>query len=339
MHRIDRIIPQDPESSCAIPLQFIILRLEGACQAVCASGSAAAWLSRGERREMRFAAASRQMSPYYCVGGASDLGKSRRGIKQHALQAKRRRATCPVGGDCAEVSVVICAHAQQRWQQTRAAAQSVLGQHPRPAQVLLVVDHSATLAARASRELPEAAVLDSEDAPGLSGARNAGLRAAKQPATAFPGDDAAARPGRLAALVEPSSSDDVMAAGGSVHPRWPQQRPRRLSPAFDPVVGCGYAGLPEAVGVVRNPIGANMSVRTRMALDAGGFDAGLRRAGTRPVGCEETELAIRLTTSRPGAVVLYDPAAAVDHHVGPERLTFRRRSLQRKDERNRPCRR
>ena len=44
--------------------------------------------------------------------------------------------------------------------------------------------------------------------------------------------------------------------------------------------------------------------------------------GTRPGGCEETELAIRLTVSRPGSVVFYVPAAAVDHHVGEERLKF-----------------
>ena len=58
------------------------------------------------------------------------------------------------------------------------------------------------------------------------------------------------------------------------------------------------------------------------ALDAGGFDTGLGRVGTRPLGCEETELAIRLTASRPGSVVMYVPEAAVDHHVGAERLNL-----------------
>ena len=95
-----------------------------------------------------------------------------------------------------------------------------------------------------------------------------------------------------------------MATGGSVHPLWPGPRPQWLPPAFDWVVGCSYLGLPEKTGAVRNPIGANMSMRTRPALDAGGFDTGLGRVGTRPVGCEETELAIRLTpiTSIPTAI-------------------------------------
>ena len=112
----------------------------------------------------------------------------------------------------------------------------------------------------------------------------------------------------------------MVATGGGVHPLWPGLRPRWLPPAFDWVVGCSYVGLPENTGVVRNPIGANMSMRTRLALDAGGFDTGLGRVGTRPLGCEETELAIRLTASRPGSVVMYVPDAAVDHHVGAERL-------------------
>jgi hypothetical protein len=219
-----------------------------------------------------------------------------------------------------DVTVVICAYAQRRWAQTRAAVESVLSQEPRPAQVLLVIDHNPELAAQARRSLAGVTVLESHEPPGLSGARNAGLRSASQPVTVFLDDDARARPGWLAALTEPYASADVVATGGSVHPLWPGRRPRWLPPAFDWVVGCSYAGLPGRTGVVRNPIGANMSMRTQPALDAGGFETGLGRVGTRPLGCEETELAIRLTAPRPGSVVMYVPGAAVDHHVGAERL-------------------
>jgi hypothetical protein len=185
---------------------------------------------------------------------------------------------------------------------------------------LVVVDHNPGLAARARRQLGGATVLDSDGAPGLSGARNTGLRAATQPVTAFLDDDAEARPGWLAALAEPYRSPGVVATGGSVYPRWPGPRPRWLPPAFDWVVGCSYLGLPDAPGPVRNPIGANMSMRTGPALAAGGFDAAVGRVGSSPTGCEETELAIRLTAGQPEAAVWYVPAAAVDHHVAPERV-------------------
>jgi hypothetical protein len=96
-----------------------------------------------------------------------------------------------------------------------------------------------------------------------------------------------------------------------------------MPPAFDWVVGCSYFGLPETTAAVRNPIGANMSMRTRPALNAGGFNASVGRVGTRPQGCEETELAIRLTADSPGSTVLYIPDAAVDHHVSRDRLSVR----------------
>lgn len=242
------------------------------------------------------------------------------------LDGERSRVVPPsritAEDDVLGVSVVVCAYTEQRWEQTRAAVGSVLDQSPGPAQLLLVVDHNPGLAARARRELPGPTVLESDGAAGLSGARNAGLRAATAPVTAFLDDDAEARPGWLASLVEPYRDPDVVATGGSVHPWWPKKRPGWLPPTFDWVVGCSYLGLPDSVGVVRNPIGANMSLRTRLALQVGGFDGAVGRVGGRPRGCEETELAIRLTASRPGSVVLYVPAAGVDHHVGQERLRF-----------------
>jgi glycosyltransferase involved in cell wall biosynthesis len=221
------------------------------------------------------------------------------------------------------VSVVICAFTERRWLQTLAALESALRQDPPPEEVLLVVDNNADLAARARRELRSVSVLENVGIPGLSGARNTGLKAASQLVTAFLDDDAEARPGWLEHLVAPYSSPNVVATGGSVYPRWAGSRPRWLPLEFDWVVGCSYRGLPETTGQVRNPIGANMSMRTDPALDVGGFDESVGRVGTNTRGCEETELSIRLTTRRPGSVILYVPAAAVDHHVAHERLTFK----------------
>ena len=238
-----------------------------------------------------------------------------------------RRGGMPAGldGEAAAVSVIVCAYTERRWEQTVAALRSVLGQRPAPAQALLVVDHNPELAARAracwpAGDRPGVTVLESDEPPGLSGARNCGLRHATQPVAAFLDDDACARPGWLAALTAPYADEAVVATGGGVHPVWPGRRPSWLPPTFDWVVGCSYLGLPESVGEVRNPIGANMSMRTELARRAGGFDGSVGRVGTRPRGCEETELAIRLTAGRAGAVVLHVPRAEVDHHVSADRV-------------------
>ena len=234
-----------------------------------------------------------------------------------------RAATSPEGMDGQDhlgVSVVICAYSDRRWQQTCAAIKSVLSQCPPPTEVLLVVDHNAKLAERARSELANVTVLENEGIQGLSDARNTGLRAASQPITAFLDDDAEAHPGWLTSLIEPYRSPDVVGTGGAVLPRWPDTPPRWLPPEFYWVVGCSYRGLPDSVNPVRNPIGASMSLQTALTLKVGGFDSVVGRVGTRPAGCEETELAIRLTAAKSASVILYVPGAVVDHHVGQERL-------------------
>src|ERR1700749_1859486 len=169
------------------------------------------------------------------------------------------------------VTVVICCYTERRWEQTCAAVKSVLGQDPEPAQLLLVVDSNPDMAARAQRELTGVTVLENDGPPGLSGARNTGLEAATQPITAFLDDDAEARPGWIAALIEPYDRDNVVATGGGVQRVGPELPPPWMPPEFYWVVGCSYLGLPESVSEVRNPIGANMSMLTRAAVDAGGF--------------------------------------------------------------------
>jgi hypothetical protein len=221
-----------------------------------------------------------------------------------------------------DVTVIVCAYTELRWPLTQAAVESVLAQEPAPKQLLLVIDHNEPLATRARQEYPDLTVLDSEGAPGLSGARNTGMRAAACGITVFLDDDAAARPGWLASLVQPYDDPQVVATGGGIYPVWPAGTPRWMPPEFYWVVGCSYRGLPDTTSVVRNPIGANMSMRTAEALAVGGFDAVIGRVGTKPRGCEETELAIRLTASQPGSAVLYVPAAVVDHNVSRDRVTF-----------------
>jgi hypothetical protein len=80
--------------------------------------------------------------------------------------------------------------------------------------------------------------------------------------------------------------------------------------------------MPRQAAPVRNFIGANMSFRRADVLSAGGFRTDLGRVGTRPLGCEETELCLRIAARDPEAVLLYEPAAAVRHHVPAARTTW-----------------
>ena len=213
------------------------------------------------------------------------------------------------------LSVVVCAYTTDRWDDLRAAVASVLAQREPVDELLLVVDHCPELARRATAELPGVRTLVNTERRGLSGARNSGVAAARGEVVAFLDDDAAAEPDWSRRLLDGYRDPRVQGVGGLVRPAWDTGRPRWFPPEFDWVVGCSYRGLPEHPSPVRNFIGANMSFRRAALLAAGGFRTDLGRVGRRPLGCEETELCLRLSSHDPGAVLLYQPAAAVRHHV------------------------
>jgi hypothetical protein len=66
-----------------------------------------------------------------------------------------------------------------------------------------------------------------------------------------------------------------------------------------------------------------MSFR-REALEAlGGFRSEVGRVGSRPSGCEETELCIRAAQRWPERRLVYDPSARVTHRVPASRSRWR----------------
>lgn len=224
------------------------------------------------------------------------------------------------------VSVIVCAYTERRWTDTRDALASVAGQTVPAAEILLVVDHNPTLATRARAELTGVRVVESEGERGLSGARNTGVRHSVGEVVAFLDDDAVAAPDWLAQLLAPYGEADVVAVGGSARPQWPARaaRPGWLSATgvLDWVVGCSYTGLPTGPADVRNLMGCSMSFR-RSVFDAiGGFSSAVGRVGTSPLGCEETEFCIRARRALPGARIMFEPRAVVDHRVSPDRLTL-----------------
>jgi glucosyl-dolichyl phosphate glucuronosyltransferase len=221
------------------------------------------------------------------------------------------------------ISVVICAYTERRWEQLLDAVQSVLGQRPPPTEVIVSVDHNAALLERARRHLAGVVITDNRQEPGLSGARNSGVAAAVGDVVAFLDDDAVAGPDWLAWLGAGYECADVLGVGGAVEPVWSTGRPRCFPQEFDWVVGCTYRGMPQGSALVRNLIGANMSFRRDVLEALGGFRCDIGRIGTRPLGCEETELCIRARRRWPAGTFLYQPLARVRHHVPASRATWR----------------
>ncbi|WP_435215159.1 glycosyltransferase [Streptomyces sp. bgisy034] len=227
-----------------------------------------------------------------------------------------------------DISVVICVYTEDRWEDILAAVSSVRAQACPALETLLVVDHNEALLDRLTKEYKDAAdvrVLANAGPRGLSAGRNTGIAASCGEVVAFLDDDAVAERDWLRYFAAGYADPRVMAVGGRTEPIWASgRRPDWFPEEFDWVVGCTYRGLPDGRVQVRNVLGGNASFR-RTAFDfAGGFATGIGRDGDRlPLGCEETELCIRLTRARPDTVLLIDDRAVIHHRVPEPREHFR----------------
>ncbi len=226
--------------------------------------------------------------------------------------------------ETADVAVIVCAYTDERWDDIIEALTSIAAQEPRVTEKVLVIDHNDELLAKARERLAgqDLVIVANMHEKGLSGARNSGIAASTASIVAFLDDDAVADPGWIANALFHYEDANVIGVGGGVRPIWQTVRPRWWPEEFDWVVGCSYKGLPKSGNPMRNPIGANMSVRRSAFTAVGGFSPAIGRVGKRPAGCEETELFIRVHRHSPGKVVIHAPESSVGHKVPGDRASY-----------------
>jgi len=223
-------------------------------------------------------------------------------------------------------SIVICTYSADRLDGLHRCLDAVLDQSHTSEQVLVVVDNNPTLLSDLTAALAgnlSCRVVANDETPGLSGARNTGIKLADGEIVVFLDDDAVPEPMWLAQLLSPFDVDAVAAVGGRIDPGWASQRPWWFSPHLDWTIGCSIPTMPADGGPIRNVFGASAAFRRETLNRVGGFTADLGRVGANGAGCEETDLCIRVRADDADAVVLYAPNSGVVHSVSAGRATVR----------------
>jgi polysaccharide pyruvyl transferase WcaK-like protein/GT2 family glycosyltransferase len=219
------------------------------------------------------------------------------------------------------ISVITAAFAMERWDGLCQAVASIMAQTVTVLETIAVIDHNPDLLDRARRELPGVVVVPNLRNRGASGARNSGVAASRGDVVAFLDDDAVASPSWLEVILPHFADPAVVGVGCRVVPVWAGPRPRWFPPEFDWAVGGSFRGMPESAAPVRNVWTCGMAVARPVFEAIGGFRDDFGKVGgrSRP---EDTDLSLRAAAARPGGTWVYDPAAAVSHHVPLERATF-----------------
>ena len=83
------------------------------------------------------------------------------------------------------ISVVICAYTEKRWDDLVAAVASVQQQTLSAREIVVVVDHNSTLLEKASEVLSGVVLVENLSSAGVNGSRNVGAAVTTAPIIAF----------------------------------------------------------------------------------------------------------------------------------------------------------
>ena len=231
----------------------------------------------------------------------------------------RHNAYSTLGGTTAEmkVSVVICTYADEMYEHFEDALESVRSQTYDDIEIIVIVDGNEELYDRVKADHGDAENLTlhcNDENRGLSGSRNNALEFVSGDVVALIDDDAVADERWVEELVSVYEERDAIAAGGRMTPIWVDGRPAFLPEEFYWLVGVTHRGFAEPGEEVRNTFGSNISFRTEVLEELGGFATEVGRQGDKNLQAHETELCARMREEY-GRGVVYNPDAEVGHKV------------------------
>jgi glycosyltransferase involved in cell wall biosynthesis len=221
------------------------------------------------------------------------------------------------------VSVVVSTYSKDNLGQVLDCLASLRKQSLQAHEILLVLDPVPEVLGHFKENVDSDIRIVESDGFGLSRARNSGIRNSDGEIVAFIDDDAVAHRDWLKKIVEDYSDPSVVGVGGSVHPLWSKNEPEWFPEELSWVIGCTYGWFPKSKGIIRNPIGCNMSFRRSALEKAGCFRSSLGRFGKFLLSGEESDVSLRIKKRMPDSMIINDPSAVVFHKINQERINLK----------------
>jgi len=168
------------------------------------------------------------------------------------------------------------------------------------------------------KHIPNLKVLFNNGEPGLSEARNVGIKEARGYIIAFVDDDVVLFPEWAKEMVNAYDDDSIIGVTGPAFPLWEDESMSWFPEEFYWIISCTtWCGWDE-VREVRNAWGMNMSFRTEAFQKCGAFlnEFGYHKG---PMA-EDNEFSLRVRR-KTGKRIMYSPKVRVRHRVHKYRLS------------------
>jgi GT2 family glycosyltransferase len=228
------------------------------------------------------------------------------------------------------LSTVITSYTTDRLKDIFELLDSIKAQTYNHIETILVIERSMELSDQIKqyveeRAIPSVKAVFNHGEPGLSAARNLGVKEAGGDIIAFIDDDALPSPNWAEEMVKTYQDKSVIGATGPVLPLWKDEPVEWFPDELDWILSCAaFSGI-TSKKEVRNVFGTNMSFR-RDAFDSSGLflthlgAKGGGETGKHELVGDETEFSIRVKR-RTGKHILYNPNIKAWHKVYKYRVT------------------
>lgn len=223
------------------------------------------------------------------------------------------------------LSVVFTSYSKDRLPDVFGLLATLKAQTCRHIEVLFVGEREPELsvlvrAHAAQQGMANVITLFNDGEPGLSAARNLGVKKAKGEIIGFVDDDVVLSPDWAEEIVRTYEDEAVIGVTGSALPLWEDESMSWLPEEFDWIVSCtGWAGWHELCEV-RNAWGMNMAFRRAAFEQCGLFGNGY--GFHKGPYAEDNEFSMRVRAVT-GKRIVYNPRVRVWHRVHRYRLGWR----------------